>query len=135
MVLGDVYDLHTPTCILRQNPNPQDAVLEPAWERRRQRSLNVTTIKNASSEQPARSTVRAYVQTLRIEEAKHMLETGSAAVDAIGREVGYEDAASFRRLTGIPPGDYRRRFRIPRSVASVATRARIRSKRYPARAS
>jgi transcriptional regulator GlxA family with amidase domain len=59
----------------------------------------------------------AYVQALRIEEAKQMLETGSALVDAIGREVGYEDASSFsrlfRRLTGISPGDYRRRFRIP----------------------
>lgn len=59
----------------------------------------------------------AYVQALRIEEAKQMLETGSAPVDEIGREVGYEDASSFgrlfRRLTGISPGDYRRRFRIP----------------------
>lgn len=59
----------------------------------------------------------AYVQALRVEEAKQMLETGSEAIDAVGREVGYEDAASFRRLfrrmTGIAPGDYRRRFRIP----------------------
>jgi transcriptional regulator GlxA family with amidase domain len=66
----------------------------------------------------------AYVQALRIEEAKHMLETDSQPVDAIGREVGYEDAASFRRLfrrlTGIAPADYRRRFRIPRTVAEAA---------------
>ena len=66
----------------------------------------------------------AYVQALRIEEAKHMLETGSQPVDAIGREVGYEDAASFRRLsrrlTGMSPGDYRRRFRLPRYVAEAA---------------
>lgn len=59
----------------------------------------------------------AYVQALRIEEAKQMLETDTAPVDAIAREVGYEDVASFRRLfrrlTGISPGDYRRRFRIP----------------------
>lgn len=59
----------------------------------------------------------AYVQALRIEEAKQMLETGSEPVDSIGREVGYEDASSFsrlfRRLTGISPGDYRKRFRIP----------------------
>ena len=59
----------------------------------------------------------AYIQALRVEEAKQMLETGSAPVESIGREVGYEDAASFRRLfrrhAGMPPGDYRRKFRIP----------------------
>ena len=69
----------------------------------------------------------AYVQALRIEEAKHMLETGSAPADAIGREVGYEDAASFRRLfrrlAGMPPGDYRRKFRIPRNIAEAAAPA------------
>ena len=40
----------------------------------------------------------AYVQALRIEEAKQLLETGAAPVEAIAREVGYEDIASFRRL-------------------------------------
>lgn len=59
----------------------------------------------------------AYVQALRVEEAKQMLETGATPIDAIGREVGYEDAAAFRRLfrrlTAMSPGDYRRRFRIP----------------------
>jgi AraC-like DNA-binding protein len=57
-----------------------------------------------------------------------MLETGSAPVDAIGREVGYEDASSFsrlfRRLTGILPGDYRRRFRIPDCIRSSSQDAR-----------
>jgi transcriptional regulator GlxA family with amidase domain len=66
----------------------------------------------------------AYIQALRIEEAKQMLETGSVPVEAIGREVGYEDAASFRRLfrrlAGMPPGDYRRKFRIPRPIAEAA---------------
>jgi transcriptional regulator GlxA family with amidase domain len=69
----------------------------------------------------------AYIQALRIEEAKQMLETDSASVDAIGREVGYEDAASFRRLfrrlAGMPPGDYRRKFRIPRNIAEAAAPA------------
>jgi transcriptional regulator GlxA family with amidase domain len=66
----------------------------------------------------------AYVQALRIEEAKHMLETSTVPVDRVGREVGYEDTASFRRLfrrlTGIAPGDYRRRFRLPREIAQAA---------------
>ncbi len=40
----------------------------------------------------------AYIQALRIEEAKQILETSRRRVEAIGRQVGYEDAASFRRL-------------------------------------
>jgi transcriptional regulator GlxA family with amidase domain len=66
----------------------------------------------------------AYVQSLRVEEAKHMLETGSDPVDSIGREVGYEDAASFRRLfrklAGMTPGDYRRKFRVPSMIDRAA---------------
>lgn len=66
----------------------------------------------------------AYIQALRVEEAKQMLETGTQPVEAIGREVGYEDAASFRRLfrrlAGMAPGDYRRKFRIPKEVAVAA---------------
>ncbi|HEX2113826.1 MAG TPA: helix-turn-helix domain-containing protein, partial [Alphaproteobacteria bacterium] len=66
----------------------------------------------------------AYIQALRIEEAKQMLETGTAPVEAIAREVGYEDTASFRRLfqrlSGMTPGDYRRKFQLPRMVARAA---------------
>jgi transcriptional regulator GlxA family with amidase domain len=69
----------------------------------------------------------AYVQALRIEEAKQMLEKGSDPVDSVGRNVGYEDAASFRRLfrriTGMAPGDYRRKFQPP-SIAGGAGAAR-----------
>jgi len=56
-----------------------------------------------------------------------MLETASQTVEAIGREVGYEDTASFRRLfrrlTGLSPGEYRRRFRIPKPVVEAASAA------------
>jgi transcriptional regulator GlxA family with amidase domain len=59
----------------------------------------------------------AYVQRLRIEDAKRRLERTAAPVDEIGWRVGYEDAAFFRRLfkrtTGLAPGAYRKRFRIP----------------------
>jgi transcriptional regulator GlxA family with amidase domain len=65
----------------------------------------------------------AYIQTLRIEEAKQLLETSTVAVENIGREVGYEDAASFRRLfrrlAGMAPGDYRRKFQPPSIVEQV----------------
>src|SRR3546814_4280451 len=66
----------------------------------------------------------AYVQALRIEEAKQLLETGSAFVEAVACEVGYEDLASLRRLfrrqAGMTPGSYRRKFRLPGFVARVA---------------
>jgi transcriptional regulator GlxA family with amidase domain len=56
-----------------------------------------------------------YVQNLRIEAAKRSLEQGEMAVDDIAADVGYENAAFFRRLfkrcTGIAPGQYRRMFR------------------------
>ncbi len=51
---------------------------------------------------------------LRIEEAKQMLETSTDAIDKLGRDVGYEDPASFRRIfkrkVGLTPSVYRRRF-------------------------
>src|SRR5690606_28870089 len=59
----------------------------------------------------------AYVQRLRIEEAKRRLERTEASVDEISWQVGYEEPAFFRRLfkrvTGLAPGSYRRRFQVP----------------------
>jgi len=59
----------------------------------------------------------AYVQTLRVEESKRQLERTDTAIDKISWQVGYEDPAFFRRLfkrtTGITPGSYRRKFRLP----------------------
>ena len=55
-----------------------------------------------------------YVHTLRIEEAKQMLEAGEAPVEAIAHEVGYEDATFFSRLfrrkVNLSPAQYRKRF-------------------------
>lgn len=71
-----------------------------------------------------------YVHTLRIEEAKQMLESGDATVDAIAREVGYEEpgylARLFRKHVGLTPAQYRRRFggmrrallQVPRGTAA-----------------
>ena len=56
----------------------------------------------------------AYVQHLRVEEAKRRLERTRSSVDQISWNVGYEDPAFFRRLfkriTGITPRAYRRKF-------------------------
>jgi transcriptional regulator GlxA family with amidase domain len=55
-----------------------------------------------------------YVHTIRIEEAKQLLETSGDSVEEIGHAVGYEDPASFRRLfkrkAGLTPAAYRRKF-------------------------
>jgi transcriptional regulator GlxA family with amidase domain len=55
-----------------------------------------------------------YVHALRIEEAKHLLETTAMPIDAIANEVGYEDAAFFSRLfrrnVQLTPPQYRQRF-------------------------
>jgi transcriptional regulator GlxA family with amidase domain len=56
-----------------------------------------------------------YVHTLRLEEAKQLLESGDEPVEAVAQEVGYEDAAFFgrlfRRKVGVTPTQYRKRFR------------------------
>ncbi|MBN8923321.1 MAG: AraC family transcriptional regulator [Rhodanobacter sp. 68-29] len=65
-----------------------------------------------------------YVHTLRLEEAKQMLEAGSEPVEAIANAVGYEDAGFFgklfRRKVGLAPVQYRRRFGAMRRSLSTA---------------
>jgi transcriptional regulator GlxA family with amidase domain len=70
-----------------------------------------------------------YVQNLRIEEAKHLLETSDQAVDEICFAIGYEDPSFFRRLfrrrTGVAPARYRRVFQpIHRGTPTVARERR-----------
>ncbi|MGB5215118.1 MAG: helix-turn-helix domain-containing protein [Anderseniella sp.] len=62
-----------------------------------------------------------YVQALRIEEAKQMLETDVHSVDVVGSSVGYEDPASFRRVfkrgVGLSPATYRKKFQHISQIA------------------
>lgn len=55
-----------------------------------------------------------YVHTLRLEEAKQLLETTEMPVEAVAQEVGYQDASFFgrlfRRKVALTPAQYRRRF-------------------------
>jgi len=55
-----------------------------------------------------------YVHSLRLEEAKQMLESGNQPIEAIANEVGYEDAGFFSRLfkrkVNLTPAQYRKRF-------------------------
>jgi len=55
-----------------------------------------------------------YIQNLRINTAKHLLETSDLNLDRIIEKVGYKDRSTFSKLfshyTGFPPMSYRRQF-------------------------
>ncbi len=69
----------------------------------------VRHFKAATGRQPA-----AYLQALRIEAAKAMLERDAKPIQSISSEVGYDDVAFFRalfrRATGMTPTEYRANF-------------------------
>jgi transcriptional regulator GlxA family with amidase domain len=99
------------------------SVADPVEEMVRRSGLAERTFKrrflNATGHAPL-----AYVQQLRIEEAKRRLERTNESIEEIGWRVGYEDPAFFRRLfrrlTGVTPGHYRRQFQVPNVAAEPA---------------
>jgi transcriptional regulator GlxA family with amidase domain len=92
------------------------SVANPLEEMIRRTGLTERTFKRRFTSATGLSPI-AYVQRLRIEDAKRRLERTEASVDEIGWQIGYEEPAFFRRLfkriTGLTPGSYRRRFKIP----------------------
>ncbi len=92
------------------------SVADPLGEMIRRAGLAKRTFKRRFTGATGLSPI-AYVQRLRVEDAKRRLERTEASVDEISWQVGYEEPAFFRRLfkrvTGLTPGTYRRRFRIP----------------------
>jgi transcriptional regulator GlxA family with amidase domain len=69
----------------------------------------------------------SYLQKLRIEKAKRLLETTNDTVAEIMFKVGYEDERSFRRLfhslTELSPKAYRRRYGMPTAQATVLSKS------------
>ena len=59
-----------------------------------------------------------YVQLLRVERARELLEHSVLSFDEIAGQLGYSDTGAFRRIfmrvMGIRPGEYRRRFGLTR---------------------
>jgi transcriptional regulator GlxA family with amidase domain len=55
-----------------------------------------------------------YQQRLRVSRARELLEFSRSNIDEIASRVGYDDVAGFRRVfrkvVGLTPSDYRRRF-------------------------
>jgi transcriptional regulator GlxA family with amidase domain len=92
------------------------AVAHPIEEVAKRSRLAERTFKRRFTSATGQTPIE-YVQRLRVEDAKRRLERTDAAVDEISWRVGYEDPAFFRRLfkriTGMAPGAYRKRFRIP----------------------
>jgi len=101
------------------------AVAAPVEEMADRSGLAVRTFKRRFKLATGTTPI-GYVQRVRVERAKRLLETSRRPIEEISWAVGYEDPASFRRLfkrlTDLTPGEYRRRFRVPElpNVASVA---------------
>ena len=73
-----------------------------------------------------------YLQTLRVEVAKRLLESGGIGLDVVSQRVGYGDLSTFRQLfkrkTGLSPRDYQRRF-ARSSPLSTAESAQVATER------
>lgn len=102
-----------------QEPHPVSAMtrlsgLAPrTFKRRFQQSTGMTPLE--------------YVHSLRLEEAKQMLEATGLPIEAIANEVGYEDAGFFSRLfrrkVNLTPAQYRKRFGALRHTLLEQSRA------------
>lgn len=59
----------------------------------------------------------AYLQALRVERAKELLESTRLSLEQIIESIGYSDVSAFRRLflrsAGLSPAQYRQRFKRP----------------------
>jgi len=96
--LADNYALPNPVALMARRSGLRDRT----FKRRFHQATGYTPIE--------------YVHALRVEEAKHMLETSDLPVDAVAAEVGYADPAHFSRLfrrqAGTTPAQWRRRYRV-----------------------
>lgn len=91
------------------------AVASPVAEMTRRAGLSPRAFERRFRRATGHSPI-GYAQRIRIEEAKRRLEQTDTPIDQISWEVGYEDAAAFRRLfkriARVTPGAYRRKFKV-----------------------
>lgn len=104
----------------------QNHLSEPIDQRSLAEKMNVshrTLIRRFKSELDV--TPSAYLQNVRIEAAKQLLENTGTALAEIVESVGYFDASSFSRLfkrkTGLTPHAYRGKFSQIRNVSAVSS--------------
>lgn len=137
-VLGDHSDGQLPFAMMNRARAHGDAAVArcQAWASEHYAETNPVARMVAHSGLPERTFKRRfraatgfapldYVQILRVEEAKQMLEATDDPVDSVAVSVGYQDPASFRRVfkrrTGVTPARYRQRFRtLLRAPADAA---------------
>ncbi len=134
-VLGDRSSGQLPFSVMSRPRQHEDAVIArcQAWIADHYAGTNPVARMVEVSKLPERTFKRRfksatgytpvdYVQTLRIEEAKHLLETTNTATDDVAEAVGYGDPAFFRRLfkrrAGITPAVYRRRYQAIGALGS-----------------
>lgn len=140
-VFGDRTEGQLPYAVMRRPDRNDDAVIaaSQAWLADNYAAPNPVTRMVEQSGLAERTFKRRfkaatgyapvdYIQTLRVEEAKQMLERSLDATDLVAHAVGYEDLAFFRRLfkrkTGVTPARYRQRFR---SIAELGSNGPVRS--------
>ncbi len=104
---------------MKPNPVEQMMVASGLAERSFKRRF-----KNATGLSPM-----DYVQHIRVEQAKQLLEISSKSVDEIALRIGYEDPAFFRklfkRITTLTPSAYRMKFRTPYNVVGSQAAKRV----------
>ena len=92
---------------LQENINMEDVVSQFGIGMRN----FIRRFKEATDQTPIQ-----YLQNLRIEKAKYLLESSKESFERITEAVGYEDGNSFRRLfkdrAGLSPSAYRKKFSI-----------------------
>ena len=134
-LLSDRGDGQLPFCAMVPKQDHEDAVItecqqwiadhyaddNPVSRMATRSKLNERTFKRRFKRATGYRPVE-YVQTLRIEEAKQLLETTGDTIEDIALSVGYEDSAFFRRLfrrlAGISPSKYRQKFQTIRQLGT-----------------
>jgi transcriptional regulator GlxA family with amidase domain len=89
--------------------------MAPVDEMTRRSGLAASSFKRRFRNATGLSPIQ-YVQHVRVEAAKHLLEGTDCGIEELCRRIGYEDPSSFRRLfrrmTTLTPAGYRKKFRI-----------------------
>jgi transcriptional regulator GlxA family with amidase domain len=110
--------------LLKQHQQPQIIKIQEYIEDNYRDSLQVnelarmanTTARtlNRQFQQSVNMKPIQYIQSVRVEQAKRILESRQIPIQQLANEVGYEDSASFAKLfkkqTGLTPVQYRTKF-------------------------